>query len=141
MIDRHDHLLRVERLQILRRAAAASDDQDIAPVCLCRCDSAANRLYRRIALHLCRIHQQMSHRIPAADDVPHVLQCRTDIGCNDADSLGHDRNGTLGSYIKNALICQLFLQLFQRSRLHTCAVRLHVRDVQLEAALFLIEHR
>ena len=139
MIDRHNHTLCVERLQGLRCAAATSHNENVTAVTLCRRNSTADRIRRRITLHLCRIDQQMSDGIAPPDDVFHVLKRRTGVRSNDADLLGHCRERTFCRRIEHTHCRQFFLELFQRQRLCASAVRLEICHIQLKCAVPFIE--
>ena len=138
--DPFDQLLVVKAPQVLHRAAASAQDDDIAvSLLLQRIQRLHHRLRRRLALHLCRTKDQRCQRAAPGKDVDDVPKGSTRGRGHHPDASGIGWDGLLILLRKQSLPVQLAVQLLKGDLQRSPAVRLHIIDIQLIASVPLVQ--
>ena len=133
------HDLLVERPQVLQRAAAAGDDQEIGPADAAACgqrieaaDGGGDLLGRAVALHLDRPDDDVA-REAVGEPMQDVADHRAGRRGDDADHLRQERQELLSRLVEQALGGELALALLEQRHQRAEAGRLQGLDDDLVA--------
>ena len=134
-----DRLL-VERHQVLQRAAAAPDDQQLGPaVPIGRLDRAANLARCFLALHANRVQAHAGDRPATPEHVQQIAYGRAGGRGDEGDACGAGWQRPLARGVEEALGFQFFLQFLEAALQQALARFLQAVDDELVLAAGLVQ--